>query len=105
MKAIEEITANAHEMTIEELQAHKNDRDEVMAGLRAEKKIIHQAFVEKVRVEQQRLEALADPRLNQTLVHGQKNSLTDAIKKFGQDHVFSKLQEMLGEKKEPTDGK
>lgn len=55
MTPVDDILANADAMTVEQIQAHKNDRDDAVKALRAENGRLHQALIQKVTQERGKL--------------------------------------------------
>jgi hypothetical protein len=95
MTPIDEIMDHADTATLEELQAHKNDRDAAQQVLRQEKVRLHAVFVNKTIIEQSKLAGLADPRLNKTLLHD-GSTLDALIARFGPAAIMQKLKELGG---------
>lgn len=97
MTPVDDIMAKADAATLEELQAHKNERDAAIDALRMENRRIHAVFINKTIVEQSKLAGLADPRLNKTLLHD-GSTLDALIARFGPKAIIQKLNE-LGDSK------
>lgn len=95
MTPIEEIMSKADAATLDELQAHKNDRDAAINLIRGEKVRIHAVFINKTIVQQSKLAGLADPRLNKTVLHD-GTTLDALIARFGPSAIMAKLKELGG---------
>lgn len=95
MLSIQEITPKLQDMTLDELQGHKNDRDEQIALIQAEKKTIHRVFLHKTMQEQQIAAGMAPDELNQTMLHD-ASTFDALVAKFGLQTIIDKVKQLGG---------
>lgn len=95
MLSIQEITPTLQDMSLEEIQRHKNDRDGQIEAIQAEKKILHRVFLHKSMQEQQQAAGMSPEELNQTMLHD-ASTMDALVAKFGLATIIAKVKELGG---------